>query len=278
MPVRGVLMLLMVVLLIRAPRAMAAGAEAARLFVEAVLPGLFPYLVAAQMLVSRMGPRPRPWQLMLLGWAGGSPTGARLAALRPGMPLGQRRQLAVRCATLSPMFLSGTLGQWLGSPRAGACVLAAVLLSGWLAGLALRGEEGAAGAETPPVRPMSLTECIAGGASAMLTACGAMILMRVLAALLTEWTDAVCPALSLPLTTLLEVTTGAKAIAALPLPLMWRTALMAGAAGFGGASLLVQVRAALGGEVLPLRTQVLRQGLHGTLAFLLALGMAFFVL
>ena len=55
------------------------------------------------------------------------------------------------------------------------------------------------------------------------------------------------------------------------------TLLMAGAAGFGGASLLVQVRAALGGEVLPLRTQVLRQALHGALAFLLALGMAFFV-
>ena len=63
------LILLMLCLLLRAGTTMDAASAACRLFVTAVLPGLFPYMVLSQMLVSRMK-RLSPTLVMLLGWGG----------------------------------------------------------------------------------------------------------------------------------------------------------------------------------------------------------------
>ena len=71
---------MMALLLLRAPETMAAAEAACALFVRSVMPGLFPYLTLSQMLVSRCGRDMQPGMLMLLGWCGGSPTGARLLA------------------------------------------------------------------------------------------------------------------------------------------------------------------------------------------------------
>ena len=67
---------------------MAAAEAACALFVRSVMPGLFPYLTLSQMLVSRCGRNMQPGLLMLLGWCGGSPTGARLLAMQGSRPLG----------------------------------------------------------------------------------------------------------------------------------------------------------------------------------------------
>ena len=77
---------MMALLLLRAPETMAAAEAACALFVRSVMPGLFPYLTLSQLLVSRCGRDMQPGLLMLLGWCGGSPTGARLLAMqgRPG--------------------------------------------------------------------------------------------------------------------------------------------------------------------------------------------------
>ena len=261
---RLLLLLLMGWMLLRPALAMEAAAEACALFVRSVLPGLFPYMTLSLMLVSRLGAAMPRWLVVAVGWCGGSPTGARLMALRHW----RDKRAAVMCATMSPMFLLGTVGGWLQSPGAGACILFSVVAGGYLAGLTAPPSPMR---EAPPPAPLSLGEAVTAAAHTMLMVCGTMVMLRTLAALATSVTDALCPALTLPLTTLLEVTTGTGTLALLPLPLALRTALIAGAAGFGGAAILMQNRAACPG-VMPLWEQVLRQAAHGVISFCLALG------
>lgn len=275
---------LMLALLLRADLTMAAASAACRLFVASVLPGLLPYMVLSLMAVSRIK-AVSPSLVMLLGWGGGSPTGARLLPMCTGLPHWKQIQLAVSCATMSPMFLLGTLGTWLSSPLSGAVVLGSVIAggaaAGWAAGRAAqrrpsarradrRAAEGRDGDHPAAPAPLAFGEAVEQSARTMLLVCGTMMMLRVFAALAVTMLPAV---LSLPVTTLLEVTTGAAEIAALPLPLPWRTALLAGATGFGGMAIIMQNRALYPAGLLSLPRQVLWQGVHGVISFLLALGM-----
>lgn len=254
--------LLMGWMLFRPALAMDAAGAACRLFVQSVLPGLFPYMALSLMLVSRMPAAMPGWLILLMGWCGGSPTGARLMAQR-GM---KNKRLAVSCATMSPMFLLGTLGGWLNSPGAGVCILLSVVLGGYLTGLMVRGGETAApGAET---RPLALGESVEVAAKTMLLVCGTMVIFRVFVALAAE----ALPRLALPMATALEVTTGTKMLSELPLPLPLRASLMAGATGMGGAALLMQNRACAPGQ-MPLWEQALWQVVHGVISFGLCLGL-----
>lgn len=260
---RAFLLVLMGWMLLRPGPTMDAASEACRLFVTSVLPGLFPYMTFSLMLVSRMPQRMPGWLIMLLGWCGGSPTGARMLAQRG---LADKR-VAVSCATMSPMFLLGTLGRWLGSPAAGACILVSVVLGGFLTGLMVRGGSTAQSGQT--AAPLPFGEAVTAAAKTMLMVCGTMVMLRVLSALVAEFAGP----LALPLTTLLEVTTGAQAIAELPLPLPLRTALMAGATGLGGAAILMQNRACYPPGLMPVWEQALWQLAHGVISFGLALGL-----
>ena len=277
------LITLMLCLLFRADVTMAAASAACRLFVTAVLPGLFPYMVLSLMVVSRVQ-RMSPLLLMLLGWGGGSPTGARLLPICAGLTHQEQVRLAVSCATMSPMFLLGTLGGWLASPLAGAVLLGSVLaggaVAGWAAGRAAsrrpsarRADRRAAAVrgDDHPAAPAPLTfgAAVEQSARTMLLVCGTMVMLRVFSALASTMLPS---ALALPVTTLLEVTTGAAEIAVLPLPLPWRTALLAGATGFGGMAIIMQNRALYPPGFMPLWQQLLWQGLHGIASFLLALG------
>lgn len=262
----------MALLLFRSDVAMEAVRDSCRLFVTSVLPGLLPYMVFSQMLLSRLQSR-SVWLLTLLGWCGGSPTGARLASAAPELTARQRAFVCVATATMSPMFLLGTCGAWLGSRRAGMALLAGVLAGGGVAGAlaaACTGEKPAEGAAVPgPLTPLSFGAAVEQTARTLLMVCGTMAIWRMLAALAQE----AFPALALPLTTLLEVTAGVREISALPLPLSWRTGLTAAATGFGGASILLQNRAAAGEAALPAGRQLLWQAVHGALSGLLALGL-----
>lgn len=254
-------------LLVRSDTAMDAASLSCRLFVTGVLPGLLPYMVVTLMLLSRLKRPLRPWQLVLMGWCGGSPCGARL--LREAGDTPHRQRMAAACATMSPMFLLGTLGRWLGSSRAGVCILLANLAGALLASLLLPRKAGDT-APLPQPEPLSLGAAVEDTARTLLTVCGIMAVMRVAAALLGE-ALADFPTAALIVTTLLEVTAGTEAIVSLPLPLPLRTALIAGATGLGGASLLMQNRAVL--RVMSLTRQLAVQVVHGGLTFLLALGM-----
>ena len=263
---------LMGCLLLRAETTMTAASAACRLFVTAVMPGLFPYMVLSQMTVSRVK-RPSPLLVMLLGWGGGSPTGARLLPMCAGLSRREQVRLAVSSATMSPMFLLGTVGGWLESGAAGVVCLGSVIAGGWAAG-SISGwfcrEDATASALHAEFTPLSFGAAVEQSARTMLLVCGTMVMLRVFAAL----ASLVLPhALILPVTTLLEVTTGAVEIAGLPLPLPWRTALIAGATGFGGMAILMQNRAVYPAGFLPLWQQMLWQAVHGGISFLLALGM-----
>lgn len=268
------LLLLMLALLLRADVTMTAASAACRLFVTAVLPGLLPYMTLFLMAVSRLK-HPSPRLVMLLGWGGGSPTGARLLPMCAGLTRREQLRLAVSCATMSPMFLLGTIGGWLDSSAAGVVCLICVIAGGWLTGL-LAGTRAHNSSsefripnfEFPP--PLPFGAAVEASARTMLLVCGTMVMLRVFAALAAE---ALPPGLVLPVTTLLEVTTGAAEIASLPMPLPLRTALIAGATGFGGMAIILQNRAVYPQGFLPLGTQVGWQALHGGISFLLALGL-----
>lgn len=271
------LLLMMLSLLLRPALVMDAASAACRLFVSAVLPGLMPYMVLSQMLISRMK-QLSPALMLLLGWGGGSPTGARLIRMRPDLPRKDALRIALSCATMSPMFLLGTVGQWLESSAAGAVVFFSVLTGGWLTGRITclfsshwkEAENSATLAAAAVPQPLSFGASIEAAARTMLLVCGTMIMLRVFAALAGE----VLPAPArLPMTALLEVTTGAAAIAVLPLPLAWRTALTAGVCGFGGAAIILQNRAVAGEDFLPPGQQIIWQAVHGVLSFLITLGM-----
>lgn len=269
---RMLLIALMGWMLLHANVTMDAASAACRLFVTSVLPGLFPYMVLSLMLTSRFPGRMPEWVHLLLSWGGGSPTGARLLAFQQGRSRRALVRLAVSCATMSPMFLLGTLGGWLKSPLAGAVLLVSVIAGGWLtgiaAGLCAKETSGAACREERKCRPLSLGEAVEQSARTMLLVCGTMSMLRVLAALSVRG----LPQMALPLTTFLEVTTGAQAIALLPLPLPVRTAILAGAAGFGGAASLMQNRTMYPPGLLSLPVQTAWQLLHGAISFLIALG------
>ena len=267
------ILLLMLCLLLRAGTTMDAASAACRLFVTAVLPGLFPYMVLSQMLITRVR-RLFPALVLLLGWGGGSPTGAKLASMGDFPPRTQTR-LMLSAATMSPMFLLGTVGGWLGSPLAGAVCLGSSIVSGWITGMIAGGRDPISHPQADASSPqggalgsLSFGAAVEASARTMLLVCGTMVMLRVFAALAGE----VLPSWAvLPVTTLLEVTTGAAAIAELPLPLPWRTALLAGATSFGGLAILMQNRAVSGG-VMPLHQQLFWQALHGGLGFIIALG------
>ncbi len=267
---RILLPLVMAWMLLLSALTMDAAAQACRLFVTSVLPGLFPYMTLSLMLTSRFGEKLPGWLFLLLGWGGGSPTGARLLPMVQGD--GRKRvRLAVSTATMSPMFLLGTVGSWLGDAKAGAIVLGSVLLGGYLtgllAGMVRRDGEEAAG-PAPEVQPMSFGGAIDLAARTMLLVCGTMVMFRVFAALVAH----VLPGVALPLTTVLEVTTGVEAIAHLPLPLALRTAVIAGATGFGGMASILQNRTVYDTGFLSLGEQIAWQAVHGAVSFLLALG------
>lgn len=263
----------MLVLLLRPIPAMEAVSEACRLFVASVMPGLLPYMVLSQLLLSRLGDPPS-WLLIPLGWCGGSPAGAQLAAMVPGLTRRDQVRIAVTTSTMSPMFLVGVLGGWLGAERSGWVLLISVLLGGWLTGRMawLCTKDGAMPVSAPAARsPLTFGEAVERTARMLLLVCGTMAVWRMFAFLASE----ACPWLSLPLTALLEVTTGLRQLAQLGLPLGYRTALMAGAAGMGGLAILLQNRAVMGaaGRELPLGVQLGWQLVHGGISFLLALGL-----
>lgn len=261
----------MLLMLLSPAAVMDAASAACRLFVTSVMPGLFPYMVLSLMLVSRMPRNMPPYLITLLGWCGGSPTGARLLALRPGMERRQQRRIALSCATMSPMFLLGTVGGWLNSPAAGAAVLFAVILGGYLTGLLVRQGKSAPSSEEAPLSapaPLSFGQAVEQAARTMLLVCGTMVMLRVFAVFVSQAT----PWISLPLTTLLEVTTGVAAIADLPLPLPLRTGIIAGCTGFGGMAVIMQNRALYPSKLLSLPQQIFWQAVHGVISFVLALG------
>lgn len=268
-------------MLLRPEVSLQAAADACALFARSVLPGLYPYMILLLVALDRL-PAQAPYPLLVaLGWGAGSPCGAKICAARQGrMDPRTLRRLTVCCGTMSPMFLYGTLGQWLQSPRAGLCILLAVLAGGLAVSAALPGggESRQPSSAFSQAAPMSLGAAVEKASITLLTVCGCMVLGNVLSALLPALLPGLPQGARLGIACLAEVTTGSRALALLPLPLELRVALLSGETGFGALAILLQNRALGPRGLMPLWAQLGFQLLHGLLSALVGYGLALLLL
>lgn len=268
-------------MLLRPEVSLQAAADACALFARSVLPGLYSYMILLLVALDRL-PAQAPYPLLVaLGWGAGSPCGAKICAARQGrMDPRTLRRLTVCCGTMSPMFLYGTLGQWLQSPRAGLCILLAVLAGGLAASAALPGggESRQPSSAFSQAAPMSLGAAVEKASITLLTVCGCMVLGNVLSALLPALLPGLPQGARLGIACLAEVTTGSRALALLPLPLELRVALLSGETGFGALAILLQNRALGPRGLMPLWAQLGFQLLHGLLSALVGYGLALLLL
>ena len=268
-------------MLLRPEVSLQAAADACALFARSVLPGLYPYMILLLVALDRL-PAQAPYPLLVaLGRGAGSPCGAKICAARQGrMDPRALRRLTVCCGTMSPMFLYGTLGQWLQSPRAGLCILLAVLAGGLAASAALPGggESRQPSSAFSQAAPMSLGAAVEKASITLLTVCGCMVLGNVLSALLPALLPGLPQGARLGIACLAEVTTGSRALTLLPLPLELRVALLSGETGFGALAILLQNRALGPRGLMPLWAQLGFQLLHGLLSALVGYGLALLLL
>ena len=268
-------------MLLRPEVSLQAAADACALFARSVLPGLYPYMILLLVALDRL-PAQAPYPLLVaLGWGAGSPCGAKICAARQGrMDPRALRRLTVCCDTIIPMFLYGTLGQWLQSPRAGLCILLAVLAGGLAASAALPGggESRQPSSAFSQAAPMSLGAAVEKASITLLTVCGCMVLGNVLSALLPALLPGLPQGARLGIACLAEVTTGSRALTLLPLPLELRVALLSGETGFGALAILLQNRALGPRGLMPLWAQLGFQLLHGLLSALVGYGLALLLL
>ena len=144
-------------------------------------------------LLSRQTRIPPSIPCALLGWLGGSPTGARLSAslaMRGRLSRRSLYQLSVLCGTVSPMFITGTIGAWADSSRFGLCVLfshwSGALLCGACYALFSTPDPApsvGSGASEAPCDKLYLPDAILQSAQAMLVVGGCITLFSVLSAI-----------------------------------------------------------------------------------------------
>ncbi len=243
--------------------AMGAARAACRSWAMGVMPALFPYMVFSQLLASgtRGGLFTVPLAMM-----GGSPSGARLIQIA-GYPRERAQRLAALCATVSPLFVLGTLsGGWqmLAAHWLGAAVsCAAVRLT---QRKAPTGHADAPGRQQPQGARAGLLEAVRDGALAMLNVCGCMAIFGVLAAVLTRALP-VSPGISALLSSVLEMAGGCDKIRALGLPPGQEAPLLCAAISFGGLSIFMQNAGFLRPAGISLPRQLFAKIVHAAAAY-----------
>lgn len=240
--------------------AMQAARDACQLWATGVLPSLFPFMVLSRMLAGALGGGMLAVPVSMLA---GSPAGAKLLAISGGGQ--QAQQKAALCATASPLFLLGTLGgdfrmvtaHWLGAAAAGAFTRL------------FPSPATPAHASVPPSRA-SLPGIIADSALAMLSVCGCMAFFSVLTALAESLLPLPAGAQA-ALSAFLEMAGGCARIMKLPVSDAQRTALLCGAASFGGLSVFLQNMPYLREAGVNLRIQFAAKIVHALTAYFFCL-------
>ena len=273
--------------------------EALRLCARSVIPSLFPFMVVTSVLLSLgFGELAAPWlaglmeplfrvpgagsAALLLGLVGGYPIGAQTAAelYRDGLVSREEAErILAFCNDSNPVFLISVLGAGVfGSVRAGVWIWLIHVFSALLTGLAFRGTGAGARpsrtADRPVFRAMGLIPAFVGAVrssvSGMLSVCGFVAFFYVLAHPLAALGGRLGPCL-VGITALFSLTP-------LLTPDRFGFILAAGAAGWGGISVLCQTLAVLEGSGLRLRNCLLGKAVQGLLSLLLAALLAGYVL
>ena len=266
---------------------------------RSVIPSLFPFLVVTSLLLSLgFGQLTAPWlaglmeplfhvpgagsAALVLGLVGGYPIGAKTAAdlYRAGLASREEgeRMLAF-CNNSNPVFLISVLGAGVfGSVRAGVWLWLIHLLAALLTGLVFRGS-GKTAARRPVTRPVpfqavrfvpALVGAVRSSLSGMLSVCAFVVFFYVLAQPLAALGGHLGPCL-VGITELFSLT-----------PLLtadrFGFVLAAGAAGWGGLSVLCQTLAVLEDSGLRLRNCLLGKAVQCAFSLLLAVLLAGYVL
>ena len=273
--------------------------EALLLCARSVIPSLFPFMVVTSVLLSLgFGELAAPWlaglmeplfrvpgagsAALLLGLVGGYPIGAQTAAelYRDGLVSREEAErILAFCNNSNPVFLISVLGAGVfGSVRAGVWIWLIHVFSALLTGLAFRGTGAGARpsrtADRPVFRAMGLIPAFVGAVrssvSGMLSVCGFVAFFYVLAHPLAALGGRLGPCL-VGITELFSLTP-------LLTPDRFGFILAAGAAGWGGISVLCQTLAVLEGSGLRLRNCLLGKAVQGLLSLLLAALLSGYVL
>ena len=254
-------------------RVMQAVALSARVFVQSVLPSLFPMMVLGRLAPSGGSAA----GLTAFAFLCGSPAAAQRVqgAVESGcLPSERLESLAAVTGVMSPMFFVGALAGWMGKTAAAWVMLGCHWLSALLVGglwrlLAKPAAIKPARASLP--RREGRPQAILSSCQAMLGICGAMMLfsaaMAVLEGALTTlfpaWAQANQRLLAL-VWALLEIGGGASAVTGLwPAPPM---ALLCGLCSFGGLSIWLQNLLFVGKYIRPAKLLAIR-ALHGAAAY-----------
>ena len=266
---------------------------------RSVIPSLFPFFVAAALLVSLgfaqwlgnllegfmrplFGIGGNGAAALVLGLVGGYPVGARTAAelYRQGLcTRTEAERLLGFCNNCSPAFVVGILGQGIfGDSRAGAWLYLIHVLSALLTGLLLR-QSGKRPEKAPPRAhlPVSQPETFSGalvsavqsGLQALRGVCAFVVLFMVV----------LLPLRSLPglpgdlLVGAVELFNGAQRLT----PDRTGFILAAGLLGWGGLSVHCQTLSVLAGNGLSARAYWLGKAVQGGISAVLALGASLLV-
>ena len=273
--------------------------DALVLCARSVIPSLFPFLVISSLLLSLgFGQLTAPWlaglmeplfrvpgagsAALVLGLVGGYPIGAGTAADLYRESLVSREEaerLLAFCNNSNPVFLISVLGAGVfGSVRAGVWLWLIHVLSALLTGLVFRGTGADARAcrtaKRPVFRAAALIPAFVGAVrssvSGMLSVCGFVLFFYVLAQPLAALGGRLGPCL-VGITELFSLTP-------LLTPDAFGFVLAAGAAGWGGVSVLCQTLAVLEGSGLRLRNCLLGKAVQSAFSLLLAALLAGYVL
>ena len=273
---------LMLLLLMFSDSAMSAARTAAQCFATGVMPALLPMMVLGKFLPDDTKHEHSSIGLWLrtglYAFAAGSPAAAqRTADLRGLMPKRSWESMLCLTGVMSPMFLTGTLGGWLGSARDGRILLGlhwlgAAITAGLWHMLPARHNSWASLPAPTPAQRFTLPEAIARSVQPLLCVCGAMmvfsaaagLMKSLLAAMFPLWTAQHADWLAV-LWAVMEVGGGSSAvIAAWPKP----HALVSALCGLGGLSIWLQNLLFLENSIRPAKLLGMR-ALHGAVCYAL---------
>ena len=293
------LCVLLVWFLADAAEVRASAKEALSLCARSVIPSLFPFMVVSSLLLALgFGELAAPWlaglmeplfripgagsAALLLGLVGGYPIGAKTAAdlCRNGLVSREEAErLLAFCNNSNPVFLISVLGTGVfGSVRAGVWLWLIHLLAALLTGLIFRGNSKhttkQSAARSSPFQTAdfipAFVDAVRSSLSGILSVCAFVVFFYVLAQPMAALGGRMgaCLVGSLELFSLTPLLN----------PDAFSFVLAAGAAGWGGASVLFQTLAVLEGSGLRLRNCLLGKAAQGLLSLLLAAGLAEYVL
>lgn len=226
---------------------------AAYVWAESVAPAMFPYLLLLPMLTCRESMRiyerllARPFGALfhlpgsaapaiVIGMLAGSPAGA-IAAARSG--LDQKTRERIVCCVCGPgagFLVSGIGGAMLGDPSKGVVLLVAQIASQIIMLLATRGRS--ISRESVSFPDMETSGGAADAVKTLLTVLGNMAMYALIAAMMTEIIH--CPAIGTGILCVLDLPSGARALAAAELPEGARIALLAAVCGWSGLCIIGQ--------------------------------------